>query len=83
MPTYNFKHKETDEVIEKIFSISNLDSFLKENPVWEQVILYAPNAVDPTKLSATKKYDGGFKEVLSKIHERNPGSVLNTTSSQL
>ena len=83
MPTYNFQHKETGEVIEKIISISAREQFLKDNPEYKQIILQAPPLGDPTKLSSTRKLDSGFKEVLQKIHEKTPGSTLNQSSSQL
>lgn len=82
MPTYVFRNKETGEQFEKILKISELDSFRAENPQLETVI-QAVAFGDPTKLSTTRKFDSGFKEVLQKIHERTPGSELNKTSSQL
>jgi hypothetical protein len=82
MPTYVFRNKETGEQFEKILKISELDSFRVENPQLETVI-QAVAFGDPTKLSTTRKFDSGFKEVLQKIHERTPGSELNKTSSQL
>jgi hypothetical protein len=82
MPTYVFRNKETGEQFEKILKISELDSFRAENPQLETVI-QAVAFGDPTKLSSSRKFDSGFKEVLQKIHERSPGSELNKTSSQL
>lgn len=82
MPTYVFRNKETNEQFEKIMKMSELDSFRAENPQLETVIQSVPLG-DPTKLSSTRKFDSGFKEVLQKIHERSPGSELNKTSSQL
>ena len=82
MPTYVFRNKETGEQFEKILKIAELDSFREENPQLETVI-QAVAFGDPTKLSSTRKFDTGFKEVLQKIHERTPGSQLNQTSSQL
>jgi len=82
MPTYVFRNKETNEQFEKILKISELDTFRAENPQLETVI-QAVAFGDPTKLSTTRKFDSGFKEVLQKIHERTPGSELNKTSSQL
>jgi hypothetical protein len=82
MPTYVFRNKETGEQFEKILKISELDSFRAENPQLETII-QAVAFGDPTKLSTTRKFDSGFKEVLQKIHERTPGSELNKTSSQL
>jgi hypothetical protein len=82
MPTYVFRNKETGEQFEQIMKISELDSFRSENPQLETVI-QAVAFGDPTKLSSSRKFDSGFKEVLQKIHERSPGSELNKTSSQL
>ena len=82
MPTYVFRNKETGEQFEQIMKISELDSFRAENPQLETVI-QAVAFGDPTKMSTTRKFDSGFKEVLQKIHERSPGSELNKTSSQL
>ena len=82
MPTYVFRNKETGEQFEQVMRISELDPFRAENPHLETVI-QAVAFGDPTKLSTTRKFDSGFKEVLQKIHERSPGSELNKTSSQL
>jgi len=82
MPTYVFRNKETDEQFEKILKISELDSFRAENPQLETVI-QAVAFGDPTKLSSTRKFDTGFKEVLQRIHEKTPGSQLDKSSSQL
>lgn len=82
MPTYVFRNKETGEQFEQVMKMSELDTFRAENPQLETVI-QAVAFGDPTKLSTTRKFDSGFKEVLQKIHERSPGSELNKTSSQL
>jgi hypothetical protein len=82
MPTYVFRNKETGEQFEQVMKMSELDPFRAENPHLETVIQTVAFG-DPTKLSTTRKFDSGFKEVLQKIHERSPGSELNKTSSQL
>jgi len=82
MPTYVFRNKETGEQFEKIMKISELDTFREENPQLETVI-QAVAFGDPTKLSSTRKFDTGFKEVLQRIHEKTPGSQLEKSSSQL
>ena len=82
MPTYVFRNKETNEQFEKILKISELDSFRADNPQLETVI-QAVSFGDPTKLSSTRKFDTGFKEVLQRIHEKTPGSQLDKSSSQL
>ena len=82
MPTYSFRDKNTDEVFDVVLRMSEREQYLKDNPHLEQTITAAP-AFTGDHISAAKKYDSGFKEVLQKIHERTPGSQLNKTSSQL
>lgn len=82
MPTYTFKNKETGEITEVVMKIAELDPYREANPHLETVIGAAMFG-DPTKLSASRKYDSGFKEVLQRIHEKTPGSQLNKSSSQL
>jgi hypothetical protein len=83
MPIYEFRNKETGEITERTISYNAKIQYLEENPHIESVILTAPSLGDPTKLTATRKFDTGFNEVLSRIHEKTPGSQLNTLSSQL
>jgi hypothetical protein len=82
MPTYVFRNKETGEQFEKIMKISELDPFREQNPQLETVIQSVAFG-DPTKLTSSRKFDTGFKEVLQRIHEKTPGSQLNQSSSQL
>lgn len=82
MPTYTFRNKETGEMREEFMSISAREVYLQENPNMETVITGAPMMVDSHRLGVTKT-DAGFKEVLQKIHDRTPGSVLNRTTRQL
>lgn len=82
MPTYVFRNKETGEQFEKIMKISELDTFRQENPQLETIIQSVAFG-DPTKLTSSRKFDTGFKEVLQRIHEKTPGSQLNKSSSQL
>ncbi len=82
MPTYSFRNKDTGEIFDKILRLADRDEFLTQNPHLESVITGAP-AFTGDHITAVKKYDSGFKEVLQKIHERTPGSQLNKTSSQL
>lgn len=80
MPTYEFRNKETGEVTEVFMKMSAKDQYLVDNPHLEQTMTQAP-AFSGDHIALKK--DNGFKEVLQKIHERTPGSVLNKTSSQL
>jgi predicted nucleic acid-binding Zn ribbon protein len=82
MPTYVFRNKETGEQFDKIMKMSELDTFRQENPQLETVIQSVAFG-DPTKLTSSRKFDTGFKEVLQRIHEKTPGSQLNKSSSQL
>jgi predicted nucleic acid-binding Zn ribbon protein len=82
MPTYVFRNKETGEQFEQIMKMSELDSFREENPHLETII-QAVAFGDSHKLSGSRKFDSGFKEVLQRVHEKTPGSQLNKSSSQL
>ena len=82
MPTYSFRNKDTGEIFDKMLKISEREEFLTQNPHLESIITGAP-AFTGDHISAIKKYDTGFKEVLQKINERNPHNDLRKTSSQL
>ena len=81
MPTYVFRNKETGEQFEKIMKIAEMEQYKVDNPHMETV-MHCPMICDPVRVGA-RKTDSGFKEVLQKIHERSPGSTLNTNSSQI
>ena len=83
MPVYDFRNKETGDIIERTISYNAKVQYLEENPHIESIFLNAPSLGDPTKLTATRKFDSGFTEVLNRIHEKTPGSELNKLSSQL
>ena len=80
MPTYEFKNKETGDVTELFMKMSSKDQYLTDNPQLEQTMTTAPAF---TGDHITLKKDSGFKEVLQKIHEKTPGSQLNTISTQI
>ena len=80
MPTYDFRNKETGEVFERIMKIADKEQYLLDNPHLEQALLSAPAF---TGDHIIVKKDSGFKEVLQKIHEKTPGSQLNTISTQI
>ena len=82
MPTYSFRNKETGDIFDQVMRISEREEFLKNNPQLETVITGAP-AFTGDHISAVKKYDSGFKEVLQRVHEKTPGSQLDKSSSQL
>lgn len=74
MPTYKFLDTQTGDVFEKFMKISELDDFKKTHPHYESVMT-APNIVGGVGASGPKT-DDGFKEVMSKIAEKHPGSSL-------
>ncbi len=80
MPTYEFRNKETGDVTEVFMKIAEKDQYLADNPHLEQTMTTAP-AFAGDHISIKK--DSGFKEVLQKIHEKTPGSQLNTISTQI
>lgn len=83
MPIYDFRNKNTGEITERTISYNAKLQYLEENPHIESIILTSPSLGDPTKLTATRKMDTGFREVLQKIHDKTPGSQLNQLSTQL
>ena len=77
MPYYDFKNKETGEIKEIKLSLSEFDQFLVDHPELERYFGDQQlNIGDPVRLGL-RKIDGGFKEVLQKIHEKTPGSKMN------
>jgi hypothetical protein len=73
MPTYTFYNSETGEQFDTLMSISAREVFLQENPHIETVIS-APMIV--TSVSTKNKVPDGFKEVLAKVSENHPTSVV-------
>jgi hypothetical protein len=81
MPTYLFKNTETGEVFEKVMKIAEFDSYKEQNPTHERYYDGFAPAFAGDHVSIKK--DTGFKEVLQRVHEKTPGSQLNTLSSQI
>lgn len=79
MPTYDFRHKETGEVVTKMMKIAEREQFLQDNPDLEPII-GVPALVDPVRIGV-RKTDNGFKEVLQRVHEKTAGSRLNKTAN--
>ena len=77
MPTYDFRHKETGEIVEKLMKISEREQWLKDNPNYDPVILGAPGIGDVVRLGM-KKPDQGFREVLQKAKAAHPLGNINT-----
>jgi hypothetical protein len=74
MPLYNLKNTQTEEIFEKLMKISEMETFMAENPhiiQWHE----APPAMI---YNDSRKPDSGFREVLNKIHSKHHGSKINT-----
>jgi|TARA_Y100000389_G_scaffold108132_1_gene105287 hypothetical protein len=78
MPTYTFKNKDTGEVFDKVMKIAEKEPYLKDNPNLSPV-LTAPNFVGD---HIVKKMDGGMKETLQKIADKNPNTPLSDRFSR-
>ena len=74
MPTYVFEDKLSGEQFEEFLSMGEKIQFLKDNPDYKQV-LTAPNVISGIRPSTGKL--GGFKEVLQRVGEANPGSHVD------
>lgn len=85
MPIYVMRNRKTGEVFEHVMHVSEYDGYMESNPDVERYHTPDQSAplIDPLRLTASRHLDGGFKEVLQRIHESTPGSRLNTTSSQM
>jgi hypothetical protein len=75
MPTYSFLNTETGEEFEIIMKISERDQFMVENPQF-QPIIHAPALVSGSSTSKQNRVPEGFKEVLSKVAEAHPTSMV-------
>lgn len=78
MPLYEFRNTKTGEQFTDLMSFAERETYLKENPEIESM-MSASAVCDPVRMGI-RRPDNGFKEVLSKIHERTPGSRLNSIS---
>lgn len=72
MPTYTFIDKDTQEIFDVVMSITDYHYYKIEHPNHERYFDEAPQIVSGSGL----KTDEGFKEVLSKISEAHPSSLL-------
>ena len=72
MPTYTFEIIETGEQYDEMMKISERDDYIKNNPQVKPVMT-APNFVGD---HIVKRMDGGMKETLQKIADKNPNSPL-------
>lgn len=66
MPNYEFKHKETNEVITKFLRISQLDEWKQNNPDYESYYSSPPGLVSGTK-DALSVAGSGWNDHLNNI----------------
>lgn len=76
MPTYDFKHEETGEIVTHYLSLKEREEFLENNPQYKQV-LAAPVFGDSVRLGI-RRHDDGFNDVLKKVKSHHRGSTIQT-----
>ena len=76
MPIYKFRDTVKDEIFEVTLRISDYESYMVNNP---HVDRYFDVGDVPATVSGVGgiKTDSGFKEVLSKISDAHPNSILS------
>lgn len=84
MPTYQFKEKNTGEIIERVFSYTKLDQFLQENPQLERYhsAENLPVLGDGVRMSVpgAGQPDKAFEQgVIQRIKDTVPGNTLAKT----
>jgi hypothetical protein len=75
LPTYEFKDTKNGEEFEIFMTWTKREEYLKENP-HIQPLLSAPAIVSGVSGQQSYKVPDGFKEVLSKVAEKHPDSVV-------
>lgn len=68
MPTYRYLNTQTEEVSDIFMSISEMETFQKENPHMERVY-DSMNIVDPVSVGAKKPPADFQKHVLGRVKE--------------
>ena len=73
MPTYSFYNNQTGEQFDEMMKFSEREEYLNSNPHITPVVTAASIVGG---VSITDKVPSGFKEVLSKVAEAHPESVV-------
>lgn len=76
MPHYTFRNTKTDEVFDDTMKISELESYLKENPHIVQV-LKPIMTIDPYRLGRLRTANA-FRDNMKQVKQNNPGAVIDT-----
>ena len=74
MPIYTFENTKTGEVFDDMMTISEKETYLKQNPHIKQAIKSLNIVGGVSGLSY--RQDGGWKDNLSRIAEAHPKSAL-------
>ena len=72
MPTYDFLNTKTGEEFSEFMSISEKETYLNHNSHIQQKV----SSINIISGTGGIKNDGGWKELQSKIAERNPGTPM-------
>ena len=75
MPTYVLEDKETGEQQEVFMSFGEMQEYKRIHDLKQ--VVQAPNIISGARVSTGKL--GGFKEVLQRVGEANPGSHVDKT----
>lgn len=75
MPVYTFENTDTKEQWTETLSIAGRDAFLDANPNVRQLIVSPPSFASVERLGI-KKPDREFRDMVSYIKKRNPGSTI-------
>jgi hypothetical protein len=77
MANYTFYDTKTNKEFDISMPISELDTYIENNPHLQQV-LSAPAIADPTRLGL-RKPDGGFRDVLKRVKKASGrNNTINT-----
>lgn len=75
MPTYSFRNRTTNEEWTTVISMAEREEVLRD-PNIEQLVVSALSLGSVERLGI-KKPDKEFRQILSYIKKRNPGSTIN------
>lgn len=75
MPTYTFRNKETNEIVEHVCKMSELDKFKEDNPHLERAFVDVTPTTDPVRMGRIKP-PKDFNDLLGHIHKNTAGSVI-------
>jgi len=76
MPTFTFKHNETEEIIEVDLRQSEYDQWKKDNPEYSRYFAGAPSLSWSGTRDVISKTPDGFKDILNAVKK---GSGRDTT----